>query len=231
MDADTAIGGPGRQFPSTHLSLLEATASGLSSVAMDQVIALYWKPVYRFIRFKFQKNNEDGKDLTQGFFANAMQRDFFARFDPQKASFRTYLRMAVERYAANDHAAATRQKRGGEIEFEPVEEHHAIKESPEEEFEQEWRRQLFFLALDDLRCYCADSGKQVQFEIFSEYDLCDDSRPSYVGLALKYGIPETTVTNYLAWARRILRQFVMERLKGTTADSRELHQEMRRVWK
>jgi len=231
MDADTAIGGRSGHFPTTHLSLLEASASGISSAAMDQVIALYWKPVYRFIRFKFQKNNEDAKDLTQGFFASSMQRDFFSRFDPQKASFRSYLRMAVERYAANEYAAANRQKRGGEIQFEPVEEDHATAESPEAEFEREWRRQLFFLALDDLRCYCEDSSKQVTFEVFRDYDLCDDDRPSYSDLAVKYGIPETTVTNYLASTRRMLRQFVMERLKGTTADAKELHQEMRRVWK
>lgn len=231
MDADTAIGGRSGHFPTTHLSLLEATASGLSSAAMDQVIALYWKPVYRFIRFKFQKSNEDAKDLTQGFFASAMQRDFFSRFDPQRASFRAYLRMAVERYAANEYAAANRQKRGGEIQFEPVEEELASAESPEEEFEREWRRQLFGLALDDLRSHCQACDKQVQFEVFRDYDLRDDGRPSYAQLAAKFGIADTAVTNYLSWARRMLRQFVMERLKGTTADSRELHQEMRRVWK
>ena len=231
MDADTAIGGPSGQFPTTRLSLLEATATGLSSAAMDQVIALYWKPVYRFIRFKFQKNNEDAKDLTQGFFASAMQRDFFSRFDPKKASFRTYLRMAVERYAANEYAAANRQKRGGEIQFEPVEEQHATAESPEQEFERDWRRQLFFLALDDLRSYCQGCGKEVQFDVFRDYDLCEGDRPSYAELAVKYAIAETAVTNYLAWARRMLRGFVTERLKGTTADARELHQEMRRVWK
>jgi RNA polymerase sigma factor (sigma-70 family) len=231
VDADTAIGGPSGQFPTTHLSLLEATASGLSSAAMDQVIALYWKPVYRFIRFKFQRNNEDAKDLTQGFFATALQRDFFSRFDPQKASFRTYLRMAVERYAANEYAAAHRQKRGGEIQFEPVEEEHATTQSPEQEFEREWRRQLFFLSLDDLRSYCHGCGKQVQFDVFRDYDLCDGDRPSYAELAEKYEIAETAVTNYLAWARRMLRACVTDRLKGTTADARELHQEMRRVWK
>jgi len=231
VDADTAIGGRSGHFPTTHLSLLEATASGLSSAAMDQVIALYWKPVYRFIRFKFQKSNEDAKDLTQGFFASAMQRDFFSRFDPQRASFRAYLRMAVERYAANEYAAANRQKRGGEIQFEPVEEELASAESPEEEFEREWRRQLFGLALDDLRSHCQACDKQVQFEVFRDYDLRDDGRPSYAQLAAKFGIADTAVTNYLSWARRMLRQFVMERLKGTTADSRELHQEMRRVWK
>ncbi len=231
MDADTAIGGRSGQFPTTHVSLLEATASGLTSAAMDQVIALYWKPVYRFIRFKFQKNNEDAKDLTQGFFASAMQRDFFSQFDPEKASFRTYLRMAVERYAANEHAAENRQKRGGEVEFEPVEEHHATTESPEAEFEREWQRQLFFLALDDLRSHSETNGKPIQFQIFSEYDLCDGDRPSYADLAAKYGIAEATVTNYLAWARRMLRAFVMERLRTTTADAREFHQEMRRLWK
>ena len=35
--------------------------------------------MYRFIRLKFRKNNEDAKDLTQGFFAAALERDFFAR--------------------------------------------------------------------------------------------------------------------------------------------------------
>jgi len=139
--------------------------------------------------------------------------------------------MAVERYAVNEYAAANRQKRGGEIQFEPIEEEHATIGSPEEEFEWEWRRQLFFLALDDFCSYCEGFGKQLQFDVFRDYDLCDGDRPAYSELAANYGIAETAVTNYLAWARRMLRQFVMERLKGTTADARELHQEMRRVWK
>jgi len=38
------------------------------------------------------------------------------------------------------------------------------------------------------------------------------------------------VTNHLAWARRILRGFATERLRGTTSGPRELNEEMRRVW-
>lgn len=230
MDTDTAIGGPHDRFPSTQVSLLEATAAGLSSEAMDRVIALYWKPVYRFIRLKFHKNNEDAKDLTQGFFAAALQRDFFARFDPAKASFRTYLRMAVERFAANQHAAANRQKRGGDIQFEPVVEEAAATESPEQSFERAWQLQLFSLALDDLRAHCEEHGKQLHFRVFQDYDLADAERPSYADLAVRHGIPETSVTNYLAWARRMLREFVTERLRGTTSGPRELRAEMRRVW-
>ncbi len=230
MDQDTAIGGPHHQFPSTQASLLEAAASGLTADALGRVVALYWKPVYRFIRLKFHKDNEDAKDLTQGFFAVALQRDFFGRFDPAKASFRTYIRMAVERFAANQHAAASRQKRGGGIEFEPAGEQAVAAESPEQAFEREWQRQLFSLALDDLRAHCEESGKQIQFRVFQAYDLTDEDRPSYAELAARHEISETSVTNYLAWARRMLRELVTERLRGTTSGGRELREEMRRVW-
>jgi RNA polymerase sigma factor (sigma-70 family) len=230
MDSDTSIGGPHDRFPSTQLSLLEAVAAGLPADALERVIALYWKPVYRFVRLKFHKDNEDAKDLTQGFFTAALERDFFSRFDPDKASFRTYLRMAVERFAANQHAAANRQKRGGEIEFELIEEQEVATESPEQAFEREWQRQLFSLAVDDLRAHCEECGKQAQFRIFQAYDLTDAERPSYAELAARHAIPETSVTNYLAWARRMLREFVTDRLRGTTSGPQELRQEMRGLW-
>jgi RNA polymerase sigma factor (sigma-70 family) len=230
LDPDTAIGGPGGQFPSTRVSLLEAATASVPTEALERVAALYWKPVYRFIRSKFHKDNEDAKDLTQSFFTSAIQRDFFARFDPAKASFRTYLRMAVERFAANHHAAANRQKRGGDIEFESLEEQAGVAESPEQLFEREWHRQLFAMALDDLRAYCDGSGTQVQFQVFEAYDLAVGDRPTYAGLAAHHGIAETSVTNYLAWARRLLRGFVTEHLRGVTSGERELREEMRRLW-
>jgi RNA polymerase sigma-70 factor (ECF subfamily) len=226
------MGGPHGRFPSTQLSLLEAATAGaaLPNEAMERVSALYWKPVYRFIRVKFHKGNEDAKDLTQSFFATALQRDFFARFDPAKASFRTYLRVAVERFAAGQHAAANRPKRGGGVEFEPVEEQAATAASAEQIFEREWQRQLFALALDDLRAHCEACGKQLQFEVFEAYDLADGHRPPYAELAARHGIAETSVTNYLAWTRRMLRQSVTERLRGVTAGERDLRDEMRRLW-
>jgi len=210
MDKDTAIGGPPDRFPSTQVSLLKAAAAGLPGEALDRVIAIYWTPVYRYIRLKFGKDNEDAKDLTQSFFSAALQRDFFARFDPAKASFRTYLRMAVERFAASQHAASGRQKRGGDVKFEPVEEQAAAGDSPEQIFEREWQRQLFSLALDGLRAHCEGCGRQLQFRIFEAYDLAAGERPPYAALAARHGITESAVTNHLAWARRTLRALVAE---------------------
>jgi len=232
-DPDTAIGGAAEGFPSTQLTLLEAvSASGtVAEQALESVAAIYWKPVYRFVRFKFGKSNEEAKDLTQEFFASALERGFFGKFDPARASFRTYLRMAVERFAANEWAADHRLKRGGGIVFEPEElAETAASESPEAIFECEWRRQVFALALDDLRAHADAAGKHVQWRVFEAYDLADDPRPSYADLAIRHGIPETSVTNYLAWARRMLRGFVAARLRGVTAGPGEAREEMRRLW-
>src|ERR1017187_4720051 len=100
-DPDTAIGGNRDGFPSTQVSLI--AAAGGEPLAMERVVAVYWKPVYKFIRVKFRKDNEAAKDLTQGFFASALEREFFQRFDQSKAGFTTYLRLAVERFAAHQH--------------------------------------------------------------------------------------------------------------------------------
>jgi len=136
----------------------------------------------------------------------------------------------VEHFAANEHAAANRLKRGGDVTFEPVENADPAGECPEAIFEREWRRQVFALALDDLKLLCESAGKLVQWQIFEAYDLADAARPSYAALAARHAIPETSVTNHLAWARRMLRGFVEARLRGVTAGERELRQELRSLW-
>jgi RNA polymerase sigma-70 factor (ECF subfamily) len=232
VDADTAIGGVGDQFPSTRLSLLEAVSAGgaITADAMEQIAALYWKPVYRFMRYKFRQSNEDAKDLTQSFFASAVERDFVKRFDPSRASFRTYLRMAVERFAANEYAAGNRLKRGGGVVFEPIDEQAVAGESPDDVFEREWRRQLFTLAIEDLRAECERAAKLTQWAVFEAYDLAEGDRPAYAQLSARHGVPVSQITNYLAWARGRLRALVEQRLRGVTAGERELREEMRRAW-
>ena len=86
MDPDTAIGGVVDRFPETRHSLLEAAGAGgrIAADALEAIAAVYWKPVYKFVRYKFRKSNEDAKDLTQAFFASALERNFFERFDPAR---------------------------------------------------------------------------------------------------------------------------------------------------
>lgn len=126
---------------------------------------------------------------------------------------------------------ANRLKRGGGAaavyDFEAAEREIAGTPSVEDVFLREWQRQMFALGLEDLRAYCESAGKTVQYAIFAQYDLAEEDRPSYAALAAQHGIPVTSVTNYLAWARRELRRLVLLRLSSVTSGDPERLAEQR----
>src|SRR6266536_2947870 len=87
MDQDTDIGGPGHRFPVTSHSAIIAARSTDQDVrqrAFATIVESYWKPAYKYVRIKWQATNEDAKDLTQGFFATAIEKDYFRSYDPVK---------------------------------------------------------------------------------------------------------------------------------------------------
>lgn len=241
MSDDTSIGGRADRFPLTSWSAVAGARSADAEQrtrSFDTLIAAYWKPVYKYIRIKWRKPNEDAKDLAQGFFLRAMEKDFFAPYDPEKGRFRTFLRTCLDGYLSNEAKAAGRLKRGGgatllSLEFETAEGElaHADIASPESIercFETEWARSLFGLAIESLRAECAARGRDVHFRLFERYDLDDsERRPTYDALAREFGIPVTSVTNYLALARRELRRIVLERLREITATDEEFREEAR----
>jgi DNA-directed RNA polymerase specialized sigma24 family protein len=116
MSNDSHIGAPGDKFPVTRRSAVIAAGSSDRAErqrALEILVAAYWKPVYKYIRIKWKKSDEDAQDLTQGFFAKAIEKDFFQGYDPAKARFRTFLRTCLDAFAANEDTAARRIKRGG----------------------------------------------------------------------------------------------------------------------
>jgi DNA-directed RNA polymerase specialized sigma24 family protein len=243
MDQDTNMGGPHHRFPVTSHSAIIAARSEDAEVrerALETILASYWKPVYKYIRIKWQASNEDAKDLTQGFFASAIEKNYFASYDSVKASFQTFLRTCLDRFVANHKKAEQRLKRGGgaehfSLDFNGAENEfllHAVSAeiSPEDYFQREWVRSLFALAIDTLSRRYADSGRSVYFKLFERYDLADDDatpKASYASLANEFGLHTTDVTNYLAAARREFRKIVLEQLRELTATDEEFRAEAR----
>src|SRR5215204_4867072 len=118
IDPDTDIGGPVHKFPVTNHSAISNARSSDKSVrrrAFDTILASYWKPAYKYIRLKWHADNEDAKDLTQGFFAHAFEKNYLATYDPRKASFQTFLRTCLDGFVANERKAGRRLKRGGDM--------------------------------------------------------------------------------------------------------------------
>lgn len=227
IDPDTDIGGPLHKFPVTNHSAIVGARSDDETIrrrAFDTILNSYWKPVYKYVRLKWQATNEDAKDLTQGFFANAFEKHHFASYDATKASFQTFLRTCLDGFVANEHKAGKRLKRGGDmdhyqLDFAAAEDELAAHASstltPEEYFHREWMRSTFTTAVEAFRERCVVSDRMVHFQLFERYDLSDED-VSYASLANEFGLEPATVNNYLAAARRDFRRIVMEKFREAT---------------
>src|SRR6266545_8142728 len=91
-------------FPLTRRSVVRAAASADPETrrrAFEALVAAYWRPVYKYLRLEWSAPGEDAEDLTQGFFARALEKGFFDRFDPSRSRFRTYLRTCLDGFVAN----------------------------------------------------------------------------------------------------------------------------------
>jgi DNA-directed RNA polymerase specialized sigma24 family protein len=244
VDKDTNLGGPDAVFPPTRCSILASAASPDPLVrrqALEAVIAAYWKPVYKYVRIKWQASNEDAKDLTQAFFTRALEKDFFVRYEPARARLRTYLRMCVDGFVANERQAAGRVKRGGDRQMLPLDfcsaedelQHHPSHDGDLDLFfDREWVRALFGRAVEALRAECSASGKRTHFALFERYDLDGpdaQEKPTYTSLAVEFRIPVTQVTNHLAFARGRFRNLLLEALRSATGSEEEFREEARRL--
>lgn len=243
MTDDTGIGGPGGgRFPATrHSAVLAAQSADLieRERGLAILVETYWKPAYKYLRVRFRESNEDAKDLTQGFFTRALEKDFFDGYDPARGSFRTYLRTCLDRYVANEKKAAGRAKRSPGTPLIPLDfdaaEGEISRQVPaggqtlEQYFHAEWVRSLFSLAVDKLREECALRGKDLPYRLFERYELDrdPDEKLTYERLASEFGIPATQVTNFLAFARREFRRIVLEKLREITANDHEFREEAR----
>lgn len=236
---DTSIGGARHQFPLTRWSILVGARSAEPEQrqrALDVLVSAYWKPVYKYIRLHWGKENEQAKDLTQDFFTRLIEKQLLDRFDPTKARLRTYLRVCVDGLVMNTDKASQRQKRGGDVallplDFESVEGElmHlpvAAPGGPEEFFAKEFARSLFGLAVDRLRDECEARDKSLHFQLLELYDIEEGGKElTYEEVAARFGIKTTDVTNYLSYARREFRRIVLEELRTMTASEEEFRRE------
>ncbi|RPI26834.1 MAG: sigma-70 family RNA polymerase sigma factor [Acidobacteria bacterium] len=237
MDQDTSIGGAAHAFPATGLSLLVRAADENPSArraALDRLISAYWKPVYKYVRLRWRAGNEDAKDWTQEFFAVALEREYLQKYDPSRSRFRTYLRVCIDGFVANQLKAGQRAKRGGGVETLSLDFGSADADlasqagvtDPEELFHREWTRSLFQTAVETLEKECCLKGRPEVFAVFARYDLDPPvEKKTYREMADELGITPTQLNNYLALARRRFRELVLSQLGEICATEAEFRAE------
>ena len=111
----TGVGGSGPvAFATTHWSVvLEAQGeSPAAQEALEKLCRTYWRPIYAFVR-RQGVGPEEAEDITQGFFAQLLERRSLSAVRKEKGRLRSYLLGALKYFLADETASARWRSSGG----------------------------------------------------------------------------------------------------------------------
>jgi RNA polymerase sigma-70 factor (ECF subfamily) len=221
----------GDLFPSTIWSEILAAADSGNAERGDRLDALcrrYWKPVYAFVCAAWPRRRGEAADLTQAFFAYFLEKRVVERMDPERGSFRRYLKRALRSFLidAQRHDAVRRPAAPliplGEVPEVPA------GSSPEEAYDRTWVEDLVASALEHLRLELAGEDRSSYWELFrAHYDPPES--PGYRQLAEKFGLETGDVRVRLEFCRRILRRYLRERIREYVATDTDVEQELKEL--
>ena len=230
-------------FPATRHSVIERIRDSDADTrrqAFGDLVHGYWKPLYKYLRLHWRVSHDDAQELTQAFFSEAYQKEWLARYEPDKAKFRTFVRMCADRFVMNTRQAASRIKRGGSAQMMsldfPTADQEIVRSRPvetpdaEEFFRTEFVRTLFERAVADVRAEYLAAGRQLPLTLFERYDLDPDEGVSYAALATEFGLTQAQVTNALAQVRRSFRARALDTLRSLCGTHDEFRREARELF-
>lgn len=246
-DPNTTIAGA-REFPETSWSLIANLAPAAGAPAdraagLDELCRRYWKPIYCYVRQGFGKSNEDGKELTQAFFLWLVDGEVLARYAPDRASFRHYLKGLLRNFVRNDAQALRRKKRGGGARpvSLPDDDVRALDEllpdpraaSPDEVFDRAWTGELIERAIGAVRAEALAAGglEALRFRAYEAYELGPPgAQPTYADVAAQLGVSAGDVRNHLFAVREQVRARIRRELRETVASPEQLEAEWAAVF-
>src|SRR5256714_12484360 len=207
--------------------------------ALSELCRIYWRPIFLFLR-RQGSNPDDAQDLTQGFFAHLIESRAYARADPDKGRFRSFLLGALKHFVAHARAHDCTQKRGGgmilgQLDTAAIAEADARAASlqpwsAERVYEREWAETLLRQALDRLAEECSLAGKDELFkQLNSHLSVSSEGAVPYEEMSLRLGRPITTLPRACARLPPPSRAILRGGVGGTVADAAEGDAELRHL--
>jgi RNA polymerase sigma-70 factor (ECF subfamily) len=237
MDAPGVFAGRKSVFATTHWSVV-LTAGRADTPqarnALETLCQVYWFPLYAYVRRRGY-SPEDARDLTQGFFAWLLERNWLGRAEKERGRFRSFLLTSFSRFLTNEWDRLKAQKRGGHgsiiLEFDAAE---ALCEpqladnlTPEQSFERLWAVKLLDQVMTQLQNEFVQDGKAELFETLKPCLLGERTAQPYAALAAKIGITEGMVKVAVHRLRLRYRQVLREIIGDTVEKPEEIEEELR----
>ena len=202
-------------FPITRWSLVIAAGGSRDTgarVALEELCALYWKPVYGYVRAR-GNDREAARDLTQGFFAYLLEKALLGRAQSDRGRFRSFLLGCVNHFLSDSQSRLQTQKRGGdwarlEGSIDEVEGWLQLAgpagQQPDQLYDWACAISLMNQALERLGAEYRAPDRQRVFVALRPYLECDGGLPDYAETA---AVLETTAGTVKVLVHRLRRRY------------------------
>jgi len=223
----------------TQWSQVLAARDGSESqarAALESLCQTYWQPLYAYIRHQGASPDE-ASDLTQGFFAELVEKDLLANVDPEKGRFRSFLLASLRHFLAHERDRNRALKRGGgtptlSLDVEAGEAGYvnepADELTPVDVFERRWAITVLERASGRLQQESTELS-QNQFAQLKQYLTSGDRQVPYQETASALGISESAVKSAVHRLRKRLGQCLREEIAETVSDRSQVDEEVRHL--
>ncbi|MCX6926354.1 MAG: sigma-70 family RNA polymerase sigma factor [Verrucomicrobia bacterium] len=227
-------------FDATHWTMVVSAGNPNSpdaQAALARLCQTYWHPLYVFVRRQGQ-SAENAQDLVQGFFAQAIEKNFVAGAKREKGRFRSFLLIALKRYMVNEWKKANRDKRGGGHEIISLDEQNtemryraepADESLPEKAYERQWALTLLQQVLDRLSAEFTALGKAEVFEELKVF-LSGEKGGSYAEIGARLGMSEAAIKVTVHRLRQRYREVLRLEIANTVSSPEAIDDEVRSLF-
>lgn len=227
-----------RSFRTTQWSVilrLHGSNTPEAQSAWNDLATNYWFPLYAYCRRR-GNDEEDARDLTQGFFVHLMTGQRFDSVAPEKGRFRTFMLVAFKNFVANQHRYANTQIRGGGklvVSIDAVDatvryqNSKRAAESPEAAFEREWARTVLDNVKKKLASDYERADKSKLFAVLKSQLVPESQSISREEMSQQLGLSQAAVNMSIMRMRRRFREILIEEVSATLDDPSEVEDELR----
>jgi len=225
-------------FPSTRWSLVLLAGDPNAHLARESLAELcgaYWYPLYAYVRRRGY-GPEQAQDLTQDFFARALEKGLLGEADPSRGRFRSFLRTVCAHFLANRRDWDQAVKRGGGRAVLPIDsvdaEGRYAREladglTPERIFDRTWALTLLGRVLEQLGREYDEAGKAATFEALRAVLAGDPDVSSYAAAGARLGTSEGAARVAAHRLRRRYGELLRQEIAATLAEPADIDDEIR----
>ena len=239
--SSTSTPAAGDTFATTHWTVVLAAgrrSTPQSDRALEELCRTYWYPLYAYVR-RQGHSKEDAEDLTQGFFARFLERNYLEGLSSEKGRFRAFLLAALKHFLANEYDRAGRQKRGGgvpalSLNWQDAEARYRIDPadqlSPDRLYDRAWAMTLLEQVIARLREECAAEGKAAAFDQLKPFLMFGKGDIPYAQAAASLCMNEGAARVAVHRLRGRYRELLRLEIAQTLSDPADLDEELRALF-